>query len=225
MTTPNYGMVLGTDDDQMSDVDTYLNSNFTKIQNAVGCPQLSVVPVTDFSYPLGSKIYYTPLKTILVLIASNSAWGNFWRPIQARYGPWTQPPSASVISNYGTIYTQSAAGNYFQYMLSNTGEIFLRGSVDAVDNTNGFLDRPSGASPGVFNNLPRAIAPNYRYIEIAAIDPPSSSLPKPSFAQISIHPTGAFTNAFWNPGGIGNKLFLDGLHWAMGYTRGYGSDN
>lgn len=221
--TPNYGLVTASDSDQMNDVSTYLNGNWSKLTAAMSCPIVSVLPISDYSYHLGSRIFHTPSNSVYVLVATNSGWGNFWKPVQARYSPWIQPPSSSIIASYGITYKENTS-NPPQYMISNTGTFRMRGAVDAIA-ANGFVDRETGVATPCLNNIPPTVAPAFRYVMLGTIYGPASSTAKPFLAQLSFHADGTVGNTVWNPVGTGKSLYFSGAEWVMGYTKGYGPND
>jgi hypothetical protein len=220
MTTPHYGMFLSTDDDQMNDVNQSLNNAWGLIEGIPVVTNLASLPITDFSYSVGDKVYHTGLQSIFVLVASNAAWGNFWQPIQAKYGPWIQPGN-SVLTNLSTYKFGTTP---LQYRLTNTGKCILRGSVDTVAAT-GYTDFESAIAAVALQPLPPAIAPSTKSYFSGSAYPQTSGSTKPILGQLSVSSVGVFTNGVWNPQNNATGLFYDDWEWVMGYGRGYGPNN
>jgi hypothetical protein len=219
-TTPNYGMFLPSDPDSMKDVDTNLNNNWTKIENIPRVTSVASLPITDFSYSLGARVYHTGLKSIFVLIAQNAAWGNFWKPIQAKYGPWIQPGN-SIIANPGTY---QFGFNPIRYRISNTAKFIMSGSVDTIAST-GYTDMTTALAPVGLNPLPPAIAPSRRSVWAGSPYPQTAGAANPIVGQLSIDNNGNFANGVWNPSALAVRLYYDGWEWVMGYGLGYGPTN
>lgn len=219
-TTPNYEMFLSTDEDQMSNTDQSLNDVWDIIEDIPICITVSVLPITDFSYSVGDKIYHSGLKSIFILIAQNAAWGNFWRPVQTKYGPWVQP-GTNIIADPATYKFGTTPINY---KLTNTGKFIFRGSVDTVAST-GYVNGETSAAPVGLVNLPVAIAPSHRSIFAGAAYPITPSTTKPTVGQLTVRPDGSFSNVVWNPSSNVTGLFYNGWEWIMGYSNGYGPTN
>ncbi len=217
MTTPNYEINLPTDDDSMADTDFSFNDAWTIIESIPTCTTWASLPITDFSYSVGDKIYHSGLKSIFILIAQNGFWGNFWRPINVKYGPWVAPGS-NIISDPSVYQFGTTPINY---KISNTGKFILRGSVDTVAST-GYVNAEIGFSSAGLVPIPSSIAPSKRSVYAGAAYPATASTTKPAFAQIAISPSGSFSNVVWNSFNTCTSLFYDGWEWVMGYGGGYG---
>lgn len=220
MTTPNYDMFLPSDSNNMYDVDESLNDAWTIIETIPATINVASLPITDFSYNLGDKVYHTGLQSIFVLIASNATWGNFWQPIHAKYGPWVQPGN-SILGN-PAIYKFTTTP--IQYRLTNTGKFIFRGSVDTVAST-GYTDFETAIAPVGLQPLPPAVAPVTKGYYSGSAYPQNSATVKPIMGQLSVSSVGVFTNGVWNPLNTATQLFYDGWEWAMGFGNGYGPNN
>lgn len=216
-TTPNFDLNLSTDNSAMSDTDSSFNDNWVKIAGSVVPPIVDELPITDFSYSVGDKVYHTGTKSIYVLFASNAQWGNFWKPIQARYGPWIQLTSTTI--DNPLIYNIGPAA--IQYKICNQAMIYWRGCVQ-TNVSGGFVDYGTATNPKFFKDLPPAVGPQGRLIFPGAVYPVASSSSKPTISQI-FYQQGVQAGAIWNPNSStypATQLFLDGLTWAIGSGDG-----
>jgi hypothetical protein len=214
MTTPNYAFHLSTDLDPMSDVNASLNNNWTKVENVPEQEVVATLPAFDFSYAVGARIYHSGYRSTFVLLGRNSFWGNFWRPIQARYSPWIQPNTILV----DPINYQFGA-TPVQYRISNQGKFILRGSIDRVAGT-----YPDYGATGTALNLLQSLAPDVG----AGITPPmTSDFPltpyqintptvNPQIAMMSIVASGTSFMRVWNPNAVITQLFFDNVEWTFG---------
>lgn len=142
--TPNVGFVAPVDTSPMSDVDTYINNNWTKAENTLGIAKIvSSVPDTDITtYKVGDRIYVnggSDPNGIYVCIEVNNYWGSIWRPVTPLYGPWRRPGPVitpnSVLAD-PVYYRIIDSDSPFQYRLTNTGTIEFRGCIQ-TDPANG----------------------------------------------------------------------------------------
>lgn len=218
--TPNYGFYLSTDNDSMADVDTSLNNNWHILEDIPTPLSVSSLPVTDFTYNLGDVVYHTPTNSIYVLIAQDSIWGNFWRPVEARFSPWIQP-SSSIIADAATYKFGSTP---VQYKLSNTGLIIWRGSVDTVSASGWANWETTGTAHHPLLPIPLPIAPSHSSVYTGAMYPFPASSSKPYMTQMGMFNDGHWTILAWNPG-TATGAFLQGWSWQIGYGNGYGPTN
>ena len=167
--TPNMNLILPGDNSPMSDVDTYLNNNFTKIKTFAGAKRVTAVPDTyTASYNVGDRIYVTSGNThpsgIYVCIGKDPLWGIFWRPLTNPYGPWFRP---GPVGNPNSIIGATAdfriidSDSPFQYRLTNKGSIQFRGCIQATGSLGTIPDvSVTGyAFDNLFNVIPECIRP------------------------------------------------------------------
>lgn len=218
-TTSNYGFFLPTDDDSMADVNGSFNNSWTALNNVFTCPVVGTLPITDFSYTIGSRVYHSTLKSVFILIAQSALWGNFWRPVETKYGPWIQPGN-SIISDPATYKFGTTPINY---RLTNTGKFIIKGSVDTVAAT-GYPNAETSFSPAGLVSIPVTVAPAKRSIFMGAGYPATASTTKPTTAQLTVRPDGSFSNVVYNSFNTVTGCFYDGWEWVMGYGSGYGPD-
>jgi hypothetical protein len=218
--TPKFGMYLPTDSDPMNDVDLSFNNSWSTIAGIPAPNTYAFLPVTDFSYNVGDVIYHSTTNSIYVLIAQDSIWGNFWRPVEAKYGPWIQP-SSNIIADAATYKFGSTP---VQYRLTNAGSIIWRGSVDTVSASGWANWETTGTAHHPLIPVPLDIAPSHTSVYSGAVYPFPASSSKPYMSQMGMFADGHWTFLVWNPG-TATGAFLQGWQWQIGYGNGYGPSN
>lgn len=215
MVTPNYGFFLPTDLDPMSDVTASLNNNWTKVEGAPEQENVASLPIFDFSYGLGARVYHTGYRSTFILLGRNSFWGNFWRPVHCRYSPWIQPGTSVLVDPVN--YTFGATP--LQYRISNQGKFLLRGSIDRVAGT--YPDYGTTATAlnliqTLHSDLGEGITPPFSnefpltpyQINTATVDP--------QIAMGLFAPGGTSFQRVWNPNAVITQLFFDTVEWTFG---------
>lgn len=153
--TPQYQLNLANQTDQMSDFETWLNTNWDKISDAASPPSGTTLPQAG-DYNVGDRFYKTDTKSIYILVVKDANWGWHWRPIHDAISPWFTPP--------GTCKDQAwdwnlnpVATNPFAIAFDNRGKCYWRGVIGP---TVGDFSRNS--SIPVFKPLPTGLRPAYR---------------------------------------------------------------
>lgn len=216
--TPNAGFLLPTDASPMSDVNSYLNNNWTKVEGMGAAKVVATVPDTDDSYAVGDRIWVpaggADPPGIYTCIGMDFYWGHIWRPVTAPFGPWRRPgpvanPS-SVIQDTSTFKIMDTL-DPFQYRLTNKGKIQFRGCIQTVSGT--WPDVTTfGYYSTVLTTFPECIRPG-------AIR--NGSLTRPAFLSMQVAPfpvnssttTLQAAQAVW-AAGLGNfyiRVFSTGL--------------
>lgn len=217
MSTPNFGMYLSTDTDPMSNTNQSFGNQWNIIEGIPRVTSVASLPLTDFSYSVGARVYHTVSKSIHVLIAQDSAWGNFWRPVQTRYSTYNAVTSSVILNT--TDYHISG----LKYKISNKGKIIFAGGI----NTTLAAGYPNytGTPLTLTTNLPAAIAPKAAIVFPVALNTPANTT-TPTMARMSVGNNGAIQFITWNPTGssIVNLVDLDSIEWDMGSNMGYGTD-
>jgi hypothetical protein len=173
--SPNLGLAIPVDASDMKLVDTFVNPIWTKTETILGAAKnLTAVPDTDLTtYKKGDRIYVsggTDPAGVYVCIGVDTAWGAFWRPITAPFGPWRRPgavitPSA-IVADPAT-YNISDTSSPFQMRLTNKGRVELRGSLRKISGTwpdvsvtgyyaTPFINLPDFLVPGSFRSSPQS---------------------------------------------------------------------
>lgn len=218
-TTPNYGMQLFTDDDDMYDAVgavVPMDANWALIE-AIPRPESgSSLPTDTTGRNPGDRFYHTGLKSMFVLVSVDTFWGCVWRPIQIKYGPWTNVP-ALVLAD-ATNY----AFSNFDYRMSNRGRIFFRGAITPT--SGGFVDyEATGTQLVLLNPLPPELRPNKN--KVFTLPLYDIQFTEIVMGRLSIvGADGTMSQVTWNKTASSavNMLGFDGVSWVIGSNTGYG---
>lgn len=189
--TPNVGLIEPVDNSPMSDIATYLGNNWTKIEAMAAAKIVSAVPDTDLTYQPGDRIYVnggSDPNGLYICLGQNAAWGNIWRPVTPRYGPWRRPGPVgnpnSIIIDTGTFKIVDS-DDPFQYRLTNKGQVQFRGCAQVIT---GFWPDVTDTGVGtgysyhLFKPMPRCMLPGWQ----DSVNPANS--PSIAFPQIKCCP-------------------------------------
>lgn len=152
--TPNYALAKPEDDDDMSDFDTWLNGNWTKIEDAVSPPSGTTLPQSG-TYNVGDRFYKSDTKSIYILVCKDANWGWHWRPIHDAISPWFTVPTTCLEIAGWTL--NPTATNPFAIAFDNRGKCYWRGVIGPVS---GNISR--NVSHLVFKTLPDGLRPRQR---------------------------------------------------------------
>lgn len=204
-TTPNVGFVEPTESSVMSDVTTYLNNNWTKIENMSHAPIVSSLPVAMTGYKAGDRIYVqsggsTPYG-IYVCMGGDDTWGSIWRPVTTTYGPWSRPGPVgspnSVIADTSNFFINDS-DSPLQYRMTRFGRVQWRGCVQAVTYWKDVSEAGGGYNLHVLKTFPRALWPGWAdpvsLVEYPVI-PQLNSVPYPCGSQPG---TAQYSRVYWD---------------------------
>lgn len=209
--TPNVGFVEPVPESLMSDVDTYINNNWTKVEGMSHAPIVSSVPVAMTGYKAGDRIYVQSGGShpygIYLCMGGDSTWGSIWRPLTTVYGPWVRPGPVgtpnSVIADPTNFFINDS-DSPLQYRMTRYGRVQWRGCVQAVTYWKDVSEAGGGYNLQVLKTFPRALWPGWR--------DPVSGVEYPSLPQLNsaAYPIGSaatvaqYSRVFWD---ATNKTF------------------
>jgi len=214
--TPNYGLTRPDKDDAMSDFGTWLNGNWTTLENAVSPNSGTTLPQSG-SYNVGDRFYKTDTKSIYILVVKSALWGWHWRPIQDAISPWLTIPT-TVLTGTGSTWTLNpVAANPFAIAFDNRGKCYWRGVVGPSSGTIG-----RNANYQIFQNLPTGLSPSRPSSfmvghETLAISTTGSSLQSWQGAKVFLPNDGSVPTirAFGGNADF-NRLYMNQVHYAVG---------
>lgn len=153
--TTHYGINLPVPGDSMADIADGFNNAWTVITAAPKPAGVVGGPANPTSgYSVGQVVYNQAWKSAFILLAIDANWGYFWRPLQAKWGPWVAP-GTTIISDT-TDYGMATEGPIC-YRISNTGQIEFTGGLKRISSPNTL---PNGFLSGTINSLPAAVRPD-----------------------------------------------------------------
>lgn len=193
--TPNVDFVEPVDGSNMSDVNTYLNNNWLKVQGMAAATNLNQIPDPFTGYNPGDRIYITPGGSqpsgIYVCMGGDNSWGSIWRPITARYGPWVRPGPVgspnSIIADTSNFFI-SDSDTPLQYRMTRYGRVQWRGAVQAVTYWKDVSEAGGGYNLKVLKQFPKCLWPGWSDPSIGAVYPSIPQLtatPNPCGAQVT----------------------------------------
>lgn len=213
-TTPNYKLYkpeLGKFD-TLSDVAINFTNNNTKIINAAKpykgvYANYAAIP-SNFSGVLGDVIYLQDFKSEFIYLGTDSAWGAYFRPVQARYGPWVRIPNSVITDASYSMDTSSP----MYYRLSNDGRMELKGGIKI---NSGTFPVYAGAALGIMAPLPSNIRPVQDQQWPMGSTPMPTSVTATTFSKTDLSYAGtSFVIRNWNS--TATSVFFNGVSWQIG---------
>lgn len=147
--TTHYGINLPVPADSMADILDGFNNAWPLISGAPKPVGVVAGPSNPtIGYTVGQVVYNQAWKSAFILIATDANWGYFWRPLQAKWGPWVSPGTA-IISDT-TDYGMATEGPVC-FRISNTNQIEFTGGFKRISSPNtlpnGFITSPLTSMP------------------------------------------------------------------------------
>lgn len=220
----NYGLALPTDgrngasDDRMSDFETQINGNWTKLTAITTPPSGTTLPTTG-NYNLGDRFYKTDTRSIYILVCKDSNWGWYWRPVQDAISPWFPVPDTAMDISGWTL--NPVASIPCAIALDNRGKCYWRGVIGTVT---GNIAR--NVSHAVFKPVPIGIRPRERGAYMCghttlAVGTDGTNLSCWQGARIFISndPTANATVRTFGGTADFNRVYLHPVHYAVGSAR------
>jgi hypothetical protein len=216
--TPNYGLARPEETDLMRDFETWLNPNWTKIEDAVSPPSGTTLPQNGI-YNVGDRFYKSDTKSIYILVCKDANWGWHWRPVQDAISPWLTVPATCLDISGWTL--NPVASDPFAIALDNRGKCYWRGIIGT---SSGNIAR--NVSHQLFKPLPIGIRPRERGTfmlghEGLSVGTDGTNLNSYQGARIFIHDTNTDTSSIRTFGGTAdfNRVYLTGINYAVGSAK------
>jgi hypothetical protein len=215
--TPNYGLTKPEATDDMSAFDTWLNPNWSKIEDAVSPPSGTTLPQNG-TYNIGDRFYHSTNKSIYILSCKDANWGWHWRPVHDAISPWLTVPTTCMEVAGWTL--NPVAANPFAIAFDNRGNCHWRG---VIGSTPGTFARNTSFS--VFKQLPQGLRPAYRGVymlghETLAVSTDNTNLNSWQGVRLYI-PDNDANPTIRSFGGTAdfNQVHLAGVRYAVGTSR------
>ena len=221
--TLNYDLNKPKPTDQMSDFETWLNANWTKLTsvNKFAVNLRNTLPTTGNFQP-GDRIINSQDNSPYICICNDPVWGIFWRPILAPISTWRSIGNG-VLANLS--YDLQNATRPFQCAIDNHGWIHWRGTITY---TPGAIPKNSLQTP--FLPLPDGIQPRQNESFLVghsslSVATPGAGTPDSEWEGVviqvphTVNGTNAITLTALGGLGVGtvNTVYVSGqLRWPIG---------